>query len=63
MFTYIMVSKKNRFSECRLVIDSWGQENREIPKTMPERHFEQILIQTKLNRTAIVTNSGERDYR
>ena len=57
-----MVSPKKRFSECRLVIDSWGQENREIPKAMPERHLKQIVIQTKLNRPAIVTNSGERDY-
>jgi poly(3-hydroxyalkanoate) synthetase len=63
MLTYIMVSKKKRFSECRLVIDSWGQENREIPKAMHGRHLKQILIQTKLNRPAIVANSGERDYR
>jgi hypothetical protein len=63
MLTYIMMSKKNRFSKCRLVIDSWGQENREIPKAMHGRHPKQILIQTKLNRPAIVTNIGDRDYR
>jgi hypothetical protein len=57
------VSKKIRFSECRLVIDFWGQENREIQKAMHGRHLRQILIQTKLNRPAIVTNSGEGDYR
>jgi LuxR family maltose regulon positive regulatory protein len=55
-----MVSKKNRFSECRLVIDSWGQENWEIPKTMPGRHFKQILIRTKLNRPAIGKDCVER---
>jgi LuxR family maltose regulon positive regulatory protein len=43
-----------------MVIYSWGLENREIPKTMPGRHFKQILIQTKLNRPTIGTNSVER---
>jgi hypothetical protein len=63
MLTYIMVSKKNRFSECRLVIDALGHEYRGTPNSMHGHHLKQILILTKLNRSAIVTNSGERDYR
>ena len=40
-----------------MLIYSWGHENREIPNAMPGRHFNQILIQTKLNRPAIGPNS------
>ncbi|MGD8975287.1 MAG: hypothetical protein PVJ56_18465 [Desulfobacterales bacterium] len=43
-----------------MMIYSWGHENRETPNAMPGGQFKQILIQTKLNRPAIVTNSGER---
>ena len=43
-----------------MLIYSWDYENREIPKTMPGRHFKQILIQTKLYRPAIGPNSVAR---
>jgi LuxR family maltose regulon positive regulatory protein len=43
-----------------MLIYSWDYENREIPKSMPGRHFKQILIQTKLYRPAIGPNSVAR---